>query len=133
LGHGLPVDLHLGVRDAGSDLGLRHPAQFAPALFHRVLPAAEPNVRHLGPKLLGDAALAADGGDPRIGLLGGRGFRLDKTLEASGSDREESGYDVRVDGRADGSCTCKGFTYHRHQKPCKHLAALQVLIGLGKV
>jgi hypothetical protein len=65
--------------------------------------------------------------------IGGRGFRLDKTLEASGSDREESSYDVRVDGQADGSCTCKGFLYHRHQKPCKHLAAVQVLVQLGKL
>ena len=65
--------------------------------------------------------------------IGGRGFRLDKTLEASGSDREESSYDVRVDGQADGSCTCKGFTYHRHQKPCKHISAVQTLVRLGKL
>jgi hypothetical protein len=65
--------------------------------------------------------------------IGGRGFRLDKCAEGSGSDGEENSYDVRVDGAADGSCTCKGFTYHRHQKPCKHIAALKVLIGLGKV
>jgi hypothetical protein len=65
--------------------------------------------------------------------IGGRGFRLDKTLEASGSDREESSYDVRVDGERDGSCTCKGFTYHKHQKPCKHIAAVQALVQLGKL
>ena len=65
--------------------------------------------------------------------IGGRGFRLDKTLEASGSDRGESSYDVRVDGSSDGSCTCKGFTYHQHHKPCKHIAALQALVRLGKV
>jgi hypothetical protein len=65
--------------------------------------------------------------------IGGRGFRLDKTLEASGSDREESSYDVRVDGQADGSCTCKGFTFHKHNKPCKHLAAVQALVRLGKL
>src|SRR5262245_52802665 len=56
--------------------------------------------------------------------IGGRGFRLDKTVEGSGSDKEESGYDVHVEGEANGSCTCKGHTYHRHGKPCKHLAAL---------
>jgi hypothetical protein len=65
--------------------------------------------------------------------IGGRGFRLDKTLEASGSDRDESSYDVRVDGSSDGSCTCKGFTYHKHQKPCKHLAAVRALVQLGKL
>jgi hypothetical protein len=65
--------------------------------------------------------------------IGGRGFRLDKTLEASGSDREESSYDVRVDGQADGSCTCKGWTYHKQQKPCKHIAAVQALVRLGKL
>jgi hypothetical protein len=65
--------------------------------------------------------------------IGGRGFRLDKCCEGSGSDREESGYDVRVDGGSDGSCTCKGFTFHRHQKPCKHIAAVQALVKLGKL
>jgi hypothetical protein len=65
--------------------------------------------------------------------IGGRAFRLDKTLEGTGSDREESSYDVRVDGERDGSCTCKGFTYHKHQKPCKHLAAVQALVRLGKL
>jgi hypothetical protein len=65
--------------------------------------------------------------------IGGRGFRLDKTLEASGSDRGESSYDVHLDGERDGSCTCKGFTYHRHQKPCKHISAVQTLVKLGKL
>jgi hypothetical protein len=63
--------------------------------------------------------------------IGGRGFRLDKTLEGSGSDRTENGYDVRVNGDQDGSCTCKGFTYHRRQKPCKHLDAVRFLISRG--
>ena len=65
--------------------------------------------------------------------IGGRGFRLDKCCEGTGSDREESSYDVRVDGAADGSCTCKGFTFHRHGKPCKHISAVQTLVRLGKL
>jgi hypothetical protein len=65
--------------------------------------------------------------------IGGRGFRLDKTLEGSGSDGEENSYDVHLDGERDGSCTCKGFLYHRHQKPCKHISAVQTLVRLGKL
>ena len=65
--------------------------------------------------------------------IGGRGFRLDKCAEGTGSDRGESSYDVRVDGERDGSCTCKGFLYHRHQKPCKHISAVQTLVRLGKL
>jgi hypothetical protein len=63
----------------------------------------------------------------------GRGFRLDKCAEGTGSDKDEGGYDVHLDGERDGSCTCKGFTYHRQQKPCKHLAAVQALVRLGKL
>jgi hypothetical protein len=38
-----------------------------------------------------------------------------------------------VDGERDGSCTCKGFTYHKQQKPCKHIAAVQTLVRLGRL
>ena len=63
--------------------------------------------------------------------IGGRGFRLDKCAAGTGSDREENGYDVHVDGAADGSCTCKGFVYHRHGRPCKHLDAVRFLLARG--
>ena len=63
--------------------------------------------------------------------IGGRGFRLDKCAEGTGSDEGEAGYDVHVGGSAGGSCTCKGHTYHRHNKPCKHLAAVLFLVGRG--
>jgi hypothetical protein len=65
--------------------------------------------------------------------IGGRGFTLTKCCEGTGSDTEADSYDVRVHGSSDGSCTCKGFTYHQHHKPCKHIAALQALVRLGKV
>src|SRR5262245_61351022 len=57
--------------------------------------------------------------------IGGRGFRLDKCCAGSGSDPAEPGYDVRVDGQRDGSCTCRGFVFHRHGKACKHISAVQ--------
>ena len=65
--------------------------------------------------------------------IGGRGFRLDKSCEGTGSDRDESSYDVRVDGARDGSCTCKGFTFHKHGAACKHISAVQALVRLGKL
>jgi hypothetical protein len=65
--------------------------------------------------------------------IGGRGFRLDKCCAGTGSDREESSYDVPVDGAADGSCTCKGFLFHKQHKACKHISAVQTLVRLGKL
>jgi hypothetical protein len=65
--------------------------------------------------------------------IGGRGFRLDKCAEGTGSDRQESGYDVHLDGERDGSCTCKGFTFHKHGAACKHISAVQALVKLGKL
>jgi hypothetical protein len=61
----------------------------------------------------------------------GRGFTLTKCAEGTGSDKDASSYDVRLDEATGDSCTCKGFVYRRHGKPCKHLAAVMALFQLG--
>src|SRR5579862_7039627 len=58
----------------------------------------------------------------------GRGFRVDKVLPKDGQD---SGYDVHLDKDLGHSCTCPGHIYHRQGKPCKHIAAVAVLVSLG--
>src|SRR4051812_24960308 len=53
----------------------------------------------------------------------GRGFQLDKFDTDEGSDGEERVYHVHLDAQLGDSCDCKGFIYHRHGLPCKHLGA----------
>lgn len=59
----------------------------------------------------------------------GRAFGLGKADGDTGTDREESGYDVFI-GRngQDKLCGCKGFTRHGH---CKHVATVEALIANG--
>ncbi len=61
----------------------------------------------------------------------GRGFRLEKFDTDAGSDENERSYDVHLDAQLGNSCTCKGFLFHRHGKPCKHIAACETLVKLG--
>ena len=56
----------------------------------------------------------------------GRAFRLTKIAEP------HDGYSVCVHGR-ESLCDCKGFSSTRDGSPCKHVAALQRLIDLGKL
>jgi hypothetical protein len=57
----------------------------------------------------------------------GRGFRIDKVQVKNG---EDAGYDVHLDASMGDSCTCPGHTYHKHNAPCKHIAAVRKLIEL---
>ena len=63
----------------------------------------------------------------------GRGFELAKFDTDAGSDPTEHTYHVHLDAQAGDSCTCKGFIYHKHGKPCRHIAAVNTLIQLGKL
>ena len=60
----------------------------------------------------------------------GRGFRLDKCAEGTGSDREADSYDVHLDDALGHSCTCKGWCY---RSKCKHVDAAAALVKLGKL
>ena len=60
----------------------------------------------------------------------GRGFRLDKCAEGTGSDREAASYDVHLDEALGNSCTCKGWCY---RSKCKHVDAAAALVRLGKL
>ena len=62
--------------------------------------------------------------------IGGRGFRLDKCAEGTGSDREAASYDVHLDDALGHSCTCKGWCY---KAKCKHVDAAAALVRLGKL
>jgi len=63
----------------------------------------------------------------------GRGFHVEKFSTDSGSDASERSYDVHLDKALGDSCTCKGFIYHKHGKPCRHIAAVRTLVQLGKI
>jgi hypothetical protein len=65
-----------------------------------------------------------------IGVDFGRGFRVDKCAEGTGSDRDSSGYDVHLDAQLGDSCTCKGHTY---KGKCKHVDSIKTLVNLGKL
>jgi hypothetical protein len=60
----------------------------------------------------------------------GRGFRLDKCAEGTGSDRDSNSYDVHLDEQLGDSCTCRGWCY---KSKCKHVAAVKTLIQLCKL
>jgi hypothetical protein len=60
----------------------------------------------------------------------GRGFRLDKCAEGTGSDPEGDSYDVHLDEALGHSCTCKGWCY---KGKCKHVDAAAALVRLGKL
>lgn len=60
----------------------------------------------------------------------GRGFQLDK-FEMEQAPEDDRRYHVHLDDELGDSCTCKGFLYHRQDKPCKHMAAIKTLVQLG--
>ena len=61
----------------------------------------------------------------------GRGFKVEKFDTDEGSDPESRSYDVHLDTQLGDSCTCRGFLFHKHGKPCRHIAAVNTLIQLG--
>lgn len=58
----------------------------------------------------------------------GRAVRMVKSDATPGTDAEEGRYDVYCSEIGEHACGCKGFTAHR---TCKHVAALEALIGNG--
>lgn len=69
--------------------------------------------------------------------IGGQGFRLFKigrTVNPGGtvSLEKTKQIDVLINGKHS-TCDCEDGTYRGHQRPCKHVAALQVLIDQGKL
>lgn len=94
----------------------------------------------IGDACNGYRALVLSTGGERVGYYlrelavdFGRGFELVKFDTDEGTDAESNSYHVHLDAETGDSCTCKGFIYHRHGKPCKHIDALKTLVSMGKV